>query len=182
MPNTKVSALTAGTTLGGTEAIPAVQSGSSVRITPAQIATYVAGSLTIPSAAVKSDQETATSTSLYVSPGTQALHPSASIVNGRFTVSGTATYSYGVTSIGDTGTGEATVNFSTSWNAATTYSAQVQVEMTASSYAVANDRKAKIFFNTLAAASVELLCIDSTATTNLIKDPNSWHFAAFGKQ
>lgn len=37
----KISALPAGTTIGGTEAFPAVQTGSTVKLTPAQIKTYV---------------------------------------------------------------------------------------------------------------------------------------------
>ena len=41
MADIKISTLTAGTTLGGTEAIPAVQSAVTVKITPAQIKTYV---------------------------------------------------------------------------------------------------------------------------------------------
>lgn len=43
---TKIDALPAGTTLGGTEPIPAVQSATTVRTTPAAIATYTTGVLT----------------------------------------------------------------------------------------------------------------------------------------
>src|ERR1044071_6217606 len=39
--DTKISALPAGTTLGGTEAIPAVQSAATVKTTPSAISTYV---------------------------------------------------------------------------------------------------------------------------------------------
>jgi len=41
MANTKFSDLPAGTALGGTEEIPAIQSGAGVTVTPAQMATYV---------------------------------------------------------------------------------------------------------------------------------------------
>lgn len=44
--DTKISALPAGTTLGGTEPIPAVQSAATVRTTPAALSTYVVGQLT----------------------------------------------------------------------------------------------------------------------------------------
>lgn len=40
MADTKISALTAGSALGGTEAIPAVQAGTDVRITPAQLVAF----------------------------------------------------------------------------------------------------------------------------------------------
>lgn len=44
MADTKISALSAGTTLAGTEAIPAVQSGATVKTTPADLKTYVLAS------------------------------------------------------------------------------------------------------------------------------------------
>lgn len=43
MADTKISALSSATTLGGTELLAGVQSGGNVSITPAQIATYVLG-------------------------------------------------------------------------------------------------------------------------------------------
>jgi hypothetical protein len=42
----KISALPAGTTLAGTEAIPAVQSAATVKTTPSALSTYVVGQLT----------------------------------------------------------------------------------------------------------------------------------------
>jgi len=46
MPDTKISALSAGTALAGTEEIPGVQSATTVKFTPAQIRTYVAANMT----------------------------------------------------------------------------------------------------------------------------------------
>ena len=46
MANTKISALTAASALGGTEAIPAVQSAATTKVTPAQIGTYVCANAT----------------------------------------------------------------------------------------------------------------------------------------
>ena len=43
MTYTKISELTAGTTLAGTETIPMVQSAATVKVTPAQLKTYVDG-------------------------------------------------------------------------------------------------------------------------------------------
>lgn len=47
LADTKISALPAGTTLAGTEAIPAVQSAATVKTTPAAIDTYVKGSAVV---------------------------------------------------------------------------------------------------------------------------------------
>ena len=47
MAGTKISALTAGAALGGTEAIPAVQSAATVKITAAQIKTFTSASPTL---------------------------------------------------------------------------------------------------------------------------------------
>lgn len=44
MANAKISALSAAAALGGTETIPGVQSGVTVKLTPAQIKTYVSAS------------------------------------------------------------------------------------------------------------------------------------------
>lgn len=43
MPDTKISALTSASALGGTEVVPGVQSAANVKITAAQIQTYVLG-------------------------------------------------------------------------------------------------------------------------------------------
>jgi len=47
MADTKISALSDATTLGGTEQIPGVQSGANVKMTPAQLKTYVSASPTL---------------------------------------------------------------------------------------------------------------------------------------
>lgn len=72
------------------------------------------------SAATQAEQETATSTSTYVSPGRQQYHPSAVkawiLFNGTGTIAITA--SYNVTSITDNGTGDYTVTFTTAFSSA----------------------------------------------------------------
>lgn len=178
MADSKVSALSAASALAGTEVFPVVQSAASVKATIDQVGTRVQAQL----AAAASDQETATSTTLFVTPAVQQRHPSALKAGGRFNTAGGLTASYNITSLTDTGTGDVAVTIGTDFSSSTAYWALVSVEMTATTFAVANDRKAKIKNATLAAGTVSLQCIDSTATTNLIKDPASWHFAAFGDQ
>ena len=63
-----------------------------------------------PSAAVQSDQETATSTTTYVSPGVQQFHPSAAKAWVAWGVTSTIDVSFNVSSITDNGTGDWTIN------------------------------------------------------------------------
>lgn len=69
-------------------------------------------------AATQADQETATSTALFVSPGRQQFHPSATKtwVNGDN--AGTISASYNVSSLTDVATGRAIVNQTTSFSSA----------------------------------------------------------------
>lgn len=71
--------------------------------------------------AVKSDQTTATSTTLAVSPGVQQFHPSAGKAWGFITLSGatpTLQTSFNTTSITDNSTGNYTITLTTSFTSA----------------------------------------------------------------
>lgn len=71
----------------------------------------------VPSAATQAEQEAASSTSVYVSPGRQHFHlghPKAAVT---FYTAGTISWDYGVTSITDTGTGDWTVNLDGNFSA-----------------------------------------------------------------
>lgn len=69
-------------------------------------------------AAVQSDQETASSTAVAVVPGVQHFHPSAAKSWVNFNGTGTVSIrrSYNVTSITDNGTGDYTVNFTNAFS------------------------------------------------------------------
>ena len=72
-------------------------------------------------AATQADQETATSTVTYVSPGRQQYHPSAAKAWVRYAHSAgtpTITASYNVTSLTDNGSGDTTINFTTAFSSA----------------------------------------------------------------
>ena len=74
------------------------------------------GDQTVPSAAAQSDQETATSTTTYVSPGRQQYHPSAckGWIDVDMTSAGwTINASYNVTGVNDTSAGTGSVDWST---------------------------------------------------------------------
>ena len=73
------------------------------------------------SAASQADQETATSTTTYVSPGRQQYHPSAAkawIKYESVSASPVIKASYNVSSLTDNGTGNITVNFTTAFSSA----------------------------------------------------------------
>lgn len=72
------------------------------------------------SAATQAEQETATSTTTYVSPGRQQYHPSAVKAWVNFNGTGTVVIdaSYNTTSITDNGTGDYSANWSTSFSSA----------------------------------------------------------------
>lgn len=87
------------------------------------IAALNAGPLTSGNVAVQSDQETATSTTLAVTPGRQQFHPSASKAFVKFTGQATngacvITASYNVSGVSRTATGSYTITFATAFSSA----------------------------------------------------------------
>jgi hypothetical protein len=133
-------------------------------------------------AAVQSDMEAASALDKFVPPGMVKYHPGVCKAWGNFTVAGATTAGYNVDSPTDNGTGDITCNYTTDFSASNAYEVQVTVEMTATTYAVANARTAHIRNGGLAAGSTRFDCIDGTATTQLVKDPSSWHVSAMGDQ
>jgi hypothetical protein len=107
------------TAAGDTFVAEALGSGN-VRITDyvrASGASIVAP--TVPTAAAQSDQETGTSTTLFVSPGRQQYHPSALKAWVKFKYTGgvlTVLASYNVSSVTRNGSGDYTVNFTVSFS------------------------------------------------------------------
>lgn len=69
-------------------------------------------------AATQAEQETASSTAVFVSPGRQQFHPSAAKAWVRYNTvtTTTITSSYNVSSLTDNGTGDTTVNFTTAFS------------------------------------------------------------------
>lgn len=86
----------------------------------ASIGLTLSGTTLEVSTAAQSDQETATSTTTYVSPGRQHFHPSAAKAWVKFTSITTTSIlvSYNVTSLTDNGVGDTTINFTTAFSTA----------------------------------------------------------------
>lgn len=76
------------------------------------------GNLKAAMAAAASDQETASSTALFVTPGVQQRHPSAAKFWAKVAVNATLTVGYNVASIDDGGTGIYTINYTTAFSGA----------------------------------------------------------------
>lgn len=92
-----------------------------------------------------------------------------------------ANNAYNVSSITDVGAGLITINFTTSFTD-THYFPMLTTELVLTSQAVANQRKPNIFSGGILTGSTALQCTDNSTGTNLVKDPSSWSFGAWGKQ
>jgi len=137
-----------------------------------------AASLTGSLLAAQADQETATSTSLVVSPGVQQYHPSAAKSWAQCTFAGTASKSYNVASVGDTGTGIVTINFTTDFStAAYAVSAVSQLDNSSSAGTTVCTQ---VKNGSFAVGAVSLFCI--VLSTYAPADASAIHFAAFGDQ
>lgn len=96
-----------------------VSGNPTIDVTEANLTISNIGGYVAPTAAAaQSDQETATSTTTYVSPGRQHYHPAAAKAWVAFNGTGTIAIlaSYNVSSISDGGAGAYTVNFTTSFS------------------------------------------------------------------
>jgi hypothetical protein len=131
-------------------------------------------------AASQANMEAVTDNTVMVTPLSQVWHPGMVKCWVQADTAGTRTANYGVSSLTDGGTGQVTVTFTTAFSSATAYTVNATIQAITGSYQVANVRNVMIKSASLAAGSVSLICIDDTATTHLVKDPQSWHVAAYG--
>lgn len=131
--------------------------------------------LAAPTAAAQSDQETATSTTLMVTPGRQQYHPSSAkawcYFNGTTAGTNAPTAGYNVTSVTRNSAGNYTVNFTTS--------------MSSTSYCILaiagalSGNANSCHPSSLATGSATFLCRDSGGTS---QDTSMVMFLAFGDQ
>lgn len=134
-------------------------------------------------AAAQSDQETATSTILPVTPGRQHFHPSAAKCWAYVTVSAgspTLQTSYNITSITDTATGQLTVTIATDFSSAN-WSPQMAVQYASTTINADNMRIGHIRSGSQAAGTIILECWDNGGVT-AAADPSAWSFEGYGDQ
>lgn len=132
-------------------------------------------------AASQAEMEAGTATDKFVTPQGVNWHPGANKFWVKCGVTANVLASWNVTSLTDNGTGDVTVTIATDFSSVD-WACQVAVEMTATTYAVANARTAHIRSGGQAAGTVRCDCIDGTATTQLVKDPTFWHISGLGDQ
>jgi hypothetical protein len=143
--------------------------------TPAQVAADLAPSLV----AAQSDQETATSTSLFVSPGRQQYHPSAAKCWAHVTVSAgtpSVSTSYNMTSVTDNGVGDITFTIATDFSSSS-WGSSVTVEATTATAFRVTHQYTKAA-GTISAGNATA----SGATPFSASDPVAWNFFGFGDQ
>ncbi len=129
--------------------------------------------------ASQAEMEAAAATDKYVSPGRAHFHPGVAKFLVKCGVTANILASYNVTSLTDNGTGDVTVTIATDF-ATADFCAQVSVEMTATTYGMANTREAHVRSGGQAAGTLRCDCVDNTTTTSLIKDPTAWHISGLG--
>jgi hypothetical protein len=117
-------------------------------------------------AAVQSEMEAGTSTTLAVTPGRQHFHPSAAKGWVRAGVSGNILASYNVGAVTDTGTGQATISWDTDLSADGSTQATIQGGA---------PRIATI--GSIAAGAVRIDCYNIAGA---LVDPTEYHVAVFG--
>ena len=133
--------------------------------------------ITSAAAATQANQETATSTTTYVSPGRQQFHPSAAKAWLYCDVSGNIDASYNITSISDTGAGKVGVT--------------INVDFSSANYAIVATAyySAGVGYNRIlnvdgatgaqAAGSFNIACF---ATDANLYDPTKYNIVCYGDQ
>lgn len=143
-------------------------------------------STAIPAAAAQADQETSTSTTTYVAPGTQQFHPSAAKCWARAAGVGTLTESFNITSVTDTGTGDLDITIATDFSTAT-WCALASVVAASFDTTTAFVNPVWII-NAQAAGTVGLQSANTTTSTTAsqiafaLADPTSYSFVGYGDQ
>lgn len=130
-------------------------------------------------AATQAEMEAGTDVNKAVTPGRAHFHPASCKAWLSCGVAADLQQSYNITSLTDTGTGIVTVTINVDF-AAATYMTQVTVEKTLTTLNAVDARTPNLRNASRAAGSVAFDCKDDTATTNVIKDPLTWHVAMFG--
>lgn len=131
-------------------------------------------------AATQSDQETATSTTTFVSPGRQHLNPSAAKAWTRINISGgtpSSVAAYNVASITDNGVGDYSANYTTAFSSAN-YAATIS---RVGGGAGAQGKLISVFDQTAALLRVITTYVDA-AGVEVAEDATTVYIAALGDQ
>lgn len=131
--------------------------------------------------AVQSDQETGTSTTLFVTPAVQQYHPSSSKFWVRWTANSTTILSdYNVDSIADTAVGDADITITADFSG-TSWCGVVNTLDATNGWD--NEECQGSGFNAIAAGTAGVLCstiTDGGTAACSLTDPDSWSACGFG--
>jgi hypothetical protein len=165
-----------------------VSAAASRKVTADQLATYVtpaasdtvAGKIEI---AIQSEMETGTDTTRAVVPGRQHFHPSAAKFWVKWTANSTTiVVSYNMTSIADTGVGDADGTIATDFSGADWCGLLSIIDSTLAWDATFTEGYG---FNAQAAGTFGVLCgkmQDGGTAVATVEDPDSWMVCGFGDQ
>jgi hypothetical protein len=176
----KISALTAIDAVAGGDEFAANDVSATItkKVTATQLATFIAA----PAAAAQADQETATSTTTYVSPGRQHFHPSAAKFWVNWTGNSTTIrVSYNMTSIADTAVGDADGTIGTDFSGADWAGTCSTLETGTDGWDA--DSVQSSGFNARAAGTFGVLCgviIDGGTAAASLTDPDQWCVTGHG--
>ena len=131
--------------------------------------TTISGTAAV-SAATQAEMEAASSTTVYASPGRVKFHPGVAKGWVKAGITGNSIASYNVTSVTDTGTGQATVNWSTNFSSAN-YCPVAAL--------TTGDGQKHLSIGTQAAGTTLLQAYSASDT---LIDPTNYYCAAFGDQ
>lgn len=188
MADTPISGLATVGSVAGTNEFMLNEAGTEKKCSATQIAAFVspaasdtvAGVLEV---AIQSEQETGTDVVRAVSPGRQALHPSACKFWVSLDAASTTIFaSYNVSSNANTGTGDADVTLTTAFSDAN-WCGIVDSFDTANAWD--NEECQNSGFNAQAAGSFGILCstiTDGNTAACSLTDPNAWNVFGFGDQ
>lgn len=189
MADTKFSGLTAVASVVGSHEFYVNESGTSKKANATQMATYIGpfdasdtvqGKIQL---AAQADQETATSTTLAVTPSIVQNHPSAA----KFWLSGNGTSttmeaSYNMTSWAHTATGDSDGTIATDFSS-TSWCGVVSIMDSTGAYTAANITSQG--FDARAAGTFGVRCVlmtEGNVTAYANNDPDWWFVAGFGDQ
>jgi hypothetical protein len=133
------------------------------------------------SAATQTDQETSTSTTTFVSPGTQQFHPSAAKFWAIVSATGvTLAASYNLTSRTDSGTGDLLLTIGTDFSSVNWVHAMGANGIVGGGNSASNAAARHVYTGTKAAGTIQLQSSDGTGAA---ADPNSsWVCVGYGDQ
>lgn len=188
MADSKIEVLTTVASVAGANEFAVNEAGASKKASATQLATFVSPTASdtvagLIEVAIQSEQETGTDATRVVVPGRQEFHPSAAKFWVKWTGgSTTIVASYNMTSIANTGTGDADGTIATDFSGASWFGA---VSILDASAAWDTSQTEFCGFDVHAAGTFGVLCAkmsDGPTAAASLENPDSWMVVGYGDQ